>query len=505
MTYEEQFVKNLAGSLKERFDSKRSKKLFKNYHEAAKNGRLLFDILGSNSSADSVVRSDLRTLRARSRTLAENNEYVAGFIKKAITNVVGVNGILLQSKVKNSKGKIDSKFNTAIEDLWKKFCKREHTSINGLDSFIGILKLAIRHLITDGEILVRILKGKFINQFGFSLQVIEADCLDIEHNLVLSDGNVIRMGVEIDQWGKPVAYWLFEKHPEALYDMDTKRNNRVRISAEEIIHLFVRERASQNRGLPWLSSAILRLHMLGSYEEAALVASRVGASQMGFFVNGVGAQEQQYMGDDTDEAGSPINEVAPGQLEKLPSGWDFKSFNPQYPHEAFMPFTKSMLRGIAASLGISYNSLASDLESTSYSSMRSGALEERDQWSMIQKFIVDNLVRPIAEGWIKQLGLTSLINFKYPYDQVIESLEYQPKTWAWVDPRSEMAAKAIELENRITSRSKICKEAGYDYEDILRDLAEEKLLQEQYGIKEDIVPVPVTQNPVNKDVPAVGG
>ena len=93
-------------------------------------------------------------------------------------------------------------------------------------------------------------------------------------------------------------------------------------------------------GAPWLVSAMLRLRMLGSYEEAELVAARIGASKMGFFKP---KAPDEYTGP-ADEQGNLTMEVAPGQFKTLPTGFEFQTFDPQHPTQAFPFFVKACLR-----------------------------------------------------------------------------------------------------------------------------------------------------------------
>ncbi|MCK7513853.1 MAG: ATP-dependent Clp protease proteolytic subunit [Desulfobacterales bacterium] len=53
-----------------------------------------------------------------------------------------------------------------------------------------------------------------------------------------------------------------------------------RIPAEQILHTFITERINQPRGVPWMHSAMTRLNNLGAYEEAEIVAARIGAAKM---------------------------------------------------------------------------------------------------------------------------------------------------------------------------------------------------------------------------------
>ena len=62
---------------------------------------------------------------------------------------------------------------------------------------------------------------------------------------------------------------------------------------------------------------------------------------------------------------------------------------------AFADFHASVLRSVASGLGISYVTLANNLEGISYSSIRQGATEERDNLRVIQRFLIQHLAEPV--------------------------------------------------------------------------------------------------------------
>jgi lambda family phage portal protein len=126
----------------------------------------------------------------------------------------------------------------------------------------------------------------------------------------------------------------------------------VRIPADEIIHGFLPDMVGQKRGLPWTATALWRLQMLGGFEKAALVNARVAASKGGFF------QWREGEGPEKEEDEELYMEADPGSFQELPSGVEFKEWNPQYPSNEFGPFHKAMLRGIASGLEVTYVNLA---------------------------------------------------------------------------------------------------------------------------------------------------
>ena len=207
----------------------------------------------------------------------------------------------------------------------------------------------------DGEVLIRLIRN-YENDYGFALEFMDSDYLDHKLNRPKSKGkNEIVMGVEKDSFGKPINYYLFKEHPNKNGMSAHGTDNYNVIPADQIIHFYNHQFPNQTRGVPPLTPAMTNLKMLDGYLEAELVASRVSASKMGFFTSSTG---DEYLGEDTTNTNNMIMNAEAGTFEQLPQGVDFKTFDPQHPSSAFTDFTKTVLRSIACSLGVSYNSLA---------------------------------------------------------------------------------------------------------------------------------------------------
>jgi lambda family phage portal protein len=260
------------------FNFFKPKALVKRKYAAAIKDRLTADWIMGSTSADSELYRDLKTLRNRSRELCINNDYARRFLKRTSTNVIGNNGIRLQIRATDNKGEPLSIENRQILEQFAAWAKRGNCTACGRLSWIDCQKLFLESVARDGEVIVRLVKG-FDNPFNFALQFIEADHLDEDLNQSLPSGNYIRMGIEFNKWNRPIAYHLLTIHPGELFSNRSGQKYR-RIPAEQIIHAFIMDRPSQSRGVPWMHSAMTRLRMLAGYEEAELVAARVGASKM---------------------------------------------------------------------------------------------------------------------------------------------------------------------------------------------------------------------------------
>ncbi|MBK7121298.1 MAG: phage portal protein [Comamonadaceae bacterium] len=80
-----------------------------------------------------------------------------------------------------------------------------------------------------------------------------------------------------------------------------------RVDADQVLHVFKPYRPEQVRGMPAMHACISGLKMLDGYEEAAIVAARVGASKMGFFTTPDG--DASPLGDEKDEQGNTITDA----------------------------------------------------------------------------------------------------------------------------------------------------------------------------------------------------
>jgi lambda family phage portal protein len=453
-------------------------------YKAAKVSRLNQGWAKGNYSPDAALYPALRRLRSRSRDIATNNDYGKRFLFLTKQNVIGPDGILLQVRTKRGPaGELDRVANDAVEKAWRQWGKLGTCTADGRLSWLDSLRLIAETIPKDGEVLVRLIRPWKRNRFGFAIQVIEADLLDEELNVVLRNGNRIRMGIEQDQWNSPVAYWLLTQHPDDyLFGLASARRKHVRIPATEILHVYIMERPGQSRGVPMMATPGSRLYQLDGYEEAELINSRTAASKMGFFTTPDG---DQYTGEEDDDDEAPIMEAEPGTFEELPAGWDFVKWDPDHPSTAFEPFVMANLRGAASGLNVSYVSLANDLRGVSYSSIRQGVIDDRDAWRCLQGFIVEHVCQTVYEAWLSMSIMhdaivvpgrnpVSMVDFQ----KFTSSIRWQARGWDWVDPAKEVNAAVIERQHGFNSSQRIMGQRGRDFYDVTDEIKQEdKIIQ----------------------------
>ncbi len=440
--------------------------------------RLTEDWNQTSVEINEEIRVSLRRMRSRCRDLAHNNDYAKKYISMFKANVVGPLGFNLQAKSRDTNDELDEQANELIEKSWKDWGKPRNCSVQRNLSFLDIQNLYAETLPRDGEFILRIVRG-FDNDFRFAIQLVDTDLLDEEFNDTAQNGNIIRMGIEYDEWSSPVAYHLLKHHPNSFSFATGFGQEHTRVDARDIIHIFVTTRAQQLRGFPFMHSAMKGLRHLDKYQEAELVAARIAAAKMGFITSPTG---EEFEGDRVEDDGTIISEATPGTIEQLATGQEFSAFRPDHPAGNFEPFIKSNLRSIASGLNVAYNSLANDLEGVNFSSIRSGTLEERDNWKVIQSFSRTHLYDRIFEEWLPFALLTGQIPL--PLTKMDKFLEhwFQARSFDWIDPVKDVKAKVTELENGLISRKEISSERGRDQKTTFENLGKENELAEQMGI-----------------------
>jgi len=448
---------------------------------------------------DELVRFNY-AIRMKARSLEVTSPYVARFLSLAESNVVGAEGFRLQVKARDERGEIDKLDSSFAEALWKDYSRASNVSVTTKMNLRQLENFTVRSLLRDGEVFLRKIIRKGRGKYPMKIQVIPPEWIDENFNREPSETqNEVIMGIEVDTWGAPVAYYM-------VWDNDVYGSSRVRtrIPAKEMIHIFVPTRPEQVRGYSALTNAIFALKMLDGYKEASMTNARVGSSKMGFFTRNVDGSAE-YTGDAKDSDGNIVSEVSPGQFEVLPPGMDFKSFDPTFPADQFDTFTKSIIRSIASGWGISYNGLANDYREVNYSSARVAQLEERELWRTLQKEVSDQFLDPLYEEWLSIAIMTQVLPVPDRKFDKFNEKKFIGRTWTWIDPQNEVGANVTAIENGLTSRTRVCAGQGLDYDEIIEELAHEKDVAETSGV---VLGKPVPAPPVlpadnNMKVPPV--
>lgn len=452
--------------------------------DAANQGNLTSDWFAPSTNINALLKGQLTVLKARSRERMRNDDYANGYKRMFVANVIGPFGMKLQALIKNFDGERDTFANEAIEQAWNSWAKyKENVDVTGRENWKDVLVQLSKTFVTDGEVFLRHIIGQEGGEYGYRVQVIDPILCDHTLNTTLGNGNQIVLGVELNKWNKPVAYY-FTSNDESSSILGANGNMHIKVPAKEIIHFYTIEFPGQVRGIPPLSCGINRLKMLAGFEEAALVNARASAARMGFYVRN---------GDDTtpgieDSGGELIDEITPGVMTLLPDGYDIRSFDSQYPDGEIAPFKKNMLRALASGLGVDYPTLGQDLESVNLASARVAINETRELWKGVQQLFIDNIVTPVYEMWllnalVRKKIIIKNIPLQVAYIDKYKDVRWLPRRWQFPDPSKDSKAAVDMLNNRVKSLSTVASDLGIDWETEIQTMAKDEELLSKLGLK----------------------
>lgn len=446
-----------------------------------------------------ALANKLPTLWARANGFARNNEWARAYLISLDDNVLGPDGMRLQMQIKlagrgASRPLNDARANAIVESAWAKW--GEHADVSGM-SWRQVEDLALQTLARRGEMLYRHVYGS--GPFGYQIQLLDPILLDVTLNRAFG-GNRVRMGKEIDDAGKPVAYWLQASRAGDLPTGYLGVGKHLRVPASDIEHHYIIEEPHQLRGIPWMTVGARRLWLVHDFEEAAAVASSNAAKRSGFFYTPSGEappgfadqivssviEEARRTGKvlSADEiqsiqsAADKFNTLVPGQFDTLPGNTQFQPFESKWPSIDASDYVKSQLRGFTASQGSSYVTVGNDLESVNYSSAQVGIIGEREHHKKTQVRFRDMLSVPVFRKCLPYLVAKTPEMSARRMDEYLNAASWLPRRWAKIDPVKEMVANELALKLKLTSRRRLISERGEDADEIFNEASEEDL---QFG------------------------
>jgi lambda family phage portal protein len=243
-------------------------------------------------------------------------------------------------------GDLDLYANKIIEDAWADWKRREYCTVSGVLSYNEVCQIRILSAARDGDYFIRHVRDPQINDYGYSLQLINSEWCDHFLNSTAPNGNEIRMGIERDKWGRRVAYYFIKRQP---FDWQFStpgsftyggRDTYERVPAEEIIHYARYKDGDSTRPAPWGAPNIIITRHLGKYQEAEVASARVGANKVGFFTSTLVPDGGTGVGEQPDPTKISTLDCEPGSFQGLPWGVDFKDWDPKHPNPELPGFPK---------------------------------------------------------------------------------------------------------------------------------------------------------------------
>lgn len=477
------------------------------------------DWLPSIRSPDSEISPFRDRMVARSRDLVRNDGWAAGGITRILDNTVGASmrlsarpdylALAAQTGIKAFDSTWAEEFRTTAEALWRSYANDigRYNDVSRKLTVSQQMRLAKRHKLVDGDSLIvtywmpeRIGRGRA--KYSTSFLVVDPDRLSNPFQMM--DTKYLRNGVEVDDYGVPVAFHIRKAEQNDWYNA-IESMTWERIEREDpdgwlrVIHDFEMDRAGQNRGVGVFTPVIQRFKMLARYYGIELQAAAVGA-MFGTYVTSPydpslvqdaldGDSElsnyQQLRADWSKERPATLDGV---RVPTLAPGEQINSVGAEHPHSGFADFAHEMLRTFAAAIGVSAEQLSQDYSKTNYSSARAALLESWKTLSRRYDEFKVGTANPMYATWLHE----AMENGELPLpsgapDFVEARTAYARCDWlgvprGWVDPVKEKQGAILGMDAGLSTLQRECAEQGLDYEEVIEQRAREAALFKDKGL-----------------------
>lgn len=446
-------------------------------HNAAGQGRRLRMYRPANVGPNSVTVSGQSTILARARAADRNDPWAGTAVDKLVSNEIGTG---IRAKSRNGTPELKA----VAKKKWDRWTK--YSDADGVCDFYGQQALLDRGARVAGEIFIRLRQRR--PQDGFEvplqLQLIEAEQCPAHHYSTASNGNQIRAGVEFNAIGQRVAYWMYQQHPGDVMVMNFAGLQLRRIPADQIIHVFQPLRPGQIRGLPHLTSALVRMMNLDSFDDATLERQKIANLFAGFVETN--DDEGPFVEAETGTAadGTPLAGLEPGTMQELPAGRKVTFSSPPDAGPFFAQYMRTQLMAIAARAGVPYEVLTGDLSNISDRALKLILNEFRrmvEQWQWL--VLIPMALQRVREAWWDTAVLAGVIdapNYATDREDYIETI-WTPQGWPYSHPVQDVTADIAAVRAGFKPRESIIEGNGDDPDEVNAQIAADNKLADENG------------------------
>lgn len=468
-------------------------------------GGQMADWVPHPEGADAALLPTLRLGNARADDLVRNNGLAANAVELHKDHIVGnlfrlsyrINWRYLGMKEDDAYSFVDD-----VEAAWQEYCDPTFGTIDveGKRSFTEFIREGVGVHAFNGEIFVQpAWDAESTSLFRTRFKAISPKRVSNPWNTLGS--RYLRAGVEVDKHGKALAYHVSDDDY-----LSRDATNWVRIVATlpsgrpGMIHVFQPVEDGQTRGANQFYSVMERLKMLDTLQAtqlqsaivkamfAATIESELDSDKAFEYIVGVGnestsrsknnplvyalsAYARYYQSNKIELGGVRIPHLFPGDALNLQTAKDSDN--------GFSALEKSLLRYIAAGLGVSYEQLSRDYSEVSYSSARASANESWRHFMGKRKFIAGRLASQMFACWLEEALIRGVVR---PPKARFSFWEARA-SWCradWIgagrmaiDGLKEVQESVMRIEAGLSTYEKELSLMGEDYQEIFRQQVRE--------------------------------
>lgn len=465
---------------------------------------------------------------SRVRDVVRNDGWASAAVTRTIDNVIGADFrpiskpdyLALQSMtgIKAFDHVWADEFGQAVEANYRswahdpgRYCDTQRNL-----TMPQLMALGFRHKCVDGDALGmlhwrphRIGVGRA--RYATAVQVIDPDRLS---NPQLNfDQEIMRGGVEVDDDGAAVAYWIRRAHQGDWFSAE-KSLHWDRIPRETdwgrpvIIHDFDHDRAAQHRGGAGMLAPVLqRLKMLIKYDGTELDAAIINAIFAAYIESpfddeftAEALEDNDRLKTYNDYRNDFHNErkmrIGDARISHLFPGEKIGTVSASRPTSNFADFENAMLRNVAAGTGTSAQMISQNWSDVNYSSYRAAMLEVWKTFHRKRTNFASGFGHPIYCGFLEESMEVDDLPLPNGAPTFMECrVAYSRAKWmgpgrGYVDPEKEKAGAILGMDAGLSTLEDECAElAGADWREKVNQRAVERKRFVELGL-----PVPQWNN-----------
>lgn len=462
----------------------------------------------AGGSATEDVQENLSRLRTRARDLYMGVPIAAGALKCYQTNVVG-SGLtpkpVLDAEALHITEEAADRLEKQISREFGLWADSTSCDAERFSSFYELQQMAILNWLMSGDVFALLQrKQRAGTPYQTCIQLIEADRVCTPGNwLDISADEKILGGVEVDESGEVIAYYIAKRHPLSYRGVALGPDDYVKVDAfgkdtgrRNVLHIMIRERIGTRRGVPILAPVIEALKQIGRYTDAELDAAVIQGFQTMVIQSPMPTTEPPLPPGEMEEdaaflQNAPPEEgeirLGPGAVVDLAPGEEMKQFNPSRPNVQFDNFVNAIAKQIGAALEIPHEMLLKQF-TASYSASRAALLEAWKAFDERRDWFVEKFCQPVYEEWLAEAVALGRINAPgFFADPAIRkaycSAQWYGPTQGQLDPVQEVKAAELRVLCGFSNRTREAMEmTGTDFRENMITAKRENELMREAGL-----------------------
>ena len=451
-------------------------------YEASSTGRRMGQWDAPALSPTTAVSTELDQIRRRQQASVRNNPWISRALKVDVANEIGT-GIIPRPTTD------DDEFNKLALELYQDY--HPYADIAGELGVYGIQAQAVRARKESGEAFILIHRQRSNRNIPVPVQfqVVESNMCPTWYNREELGKNKIVSGVEVNKYGRPVAYWMYTSNPD---DWTIVNNSELtRIKVEDVIHHFIPNRPGQLRGEPQGVQSTVRAFSYDKYDDAELGRKESRANFTGV-IRRPDYGEEDYKFDPIsgdplkeDENDHPMIELETGSFPSLLAGEDITLFDGDDSGRGYKDFQWHQMLGISAGWDIPYQLMSGDYTLINDRIWRAIMNQYHREVEQVQDlYVIAQICRRMWNEFIDRAILSGMLRSPKGGNKFNRlRCKHRPQAWKHIHPVQDVQAKVMEKDNGFSSRQKIVDGMGSEsVEEIDRQRSEDNKREEELGL-----------------------